>query len=67
MAGLLVAIDATTTHFTLAERRLWPKLVRALRESVSRYFCVQESPSRLIRALWPALAHSHPPLPNSSY
>jgi hypothetical protein len=26
-----------TAHFTPAERRLWPQLVRALRKSVSRY------------------------------
>jgi hypothetical protein len=30
----------TTNQFTPAEHRLWPKLVRALRESVSRYSCV---------------------------
>jgi hypothetical protein len=29
-------VYATAIHFTPAERGLWPKLVRALRESVSR-------------------------------
>jgi hypothetical protein len=43
---------AATTYFTRAERRLWPKLVQALRESVSRSVCTLKHPCHRRSCEW---------------